>query len=427
MRGPHEPLRLVVEARLPARRRQRLDERSGDAGQWREPVCHEVGGIRVVAAEQLVPAFARERDLDVLRGKLRDEVGRQRRRVCERLVEGVGERLQQQLRVRPYEQLVVLGAVPLGDQARVGALVEAPLCETDRERVHRLRRLLSRERCKRRRVDAAGEEDADRDVREEMCPHRVAKPRPELLDELRLVAVAQLGGHRRAGPRVPLERDRAVLPDEHVPGGQLPDVAEDRVRRGDRVEGEERLEGVEVDLAARQRPHLRREAELVADVAVVERLDPVAVAREYEPTPPRVPDRDREHPAQPLGEAGPVVLVEMDERLGVAASAQLVPRALQLAAELGVVVDLAVLDDDAGSVLVRDRLVAVLEVDDRETPGCKRDAVAHVLAAAVRAAVDELLRHRTQRVEVRAAARRRDPADPAHGPTLGGAAHESSE
>ena len=87
------------------------------------------------------------------------------------------------------------------------------------------------------------------------------------------------------------------------PGRQLPDVAEDRVRRRDRVEGEERLERVEVDLAARQRPQLRREAQLVADVPVVERLDPVAVAREHEPAARRVPDRDGEHPAQPLGEA----------------------------------------------------------------------------------------------------------------------------
>ena len=144
-----------------------------------------------------------------------------------------------------------------------------------------------------------------------------------------------------------------------MPGRELADVAEDRVRRRDRVEGEERLERVEVDLAARQRPQLRREAQLVAAVPVVERLDPVAVAREHEAAPPRVPDRDREHPAQPLGEAEPVLLVEVDERLGVAARAELVPGALELAAELRVVVDLAVLDDDAASVLVRDRLVAV--------------------------------------------------------------------
>jgi hypothetical protein len=63
----------------------------------------------------------------------------------------------------------------------------------------------------------------------------------------------------------------------------LRDLAEDRQRRRDRVEGEERLERVEVDLAARQRAQLRRERELAGVGAVVERLDPVAVAREHEP------------------------------------------------------------------------------------------------------------------------------------------------
>jgi hypothetical protein len=150
-------------------------------------------------------------------------------------------------------------------------------------------------------------------------------------------------------------------------------------------------------------------------VPVVEGLDAVAVAREHEPAPPRVPDRDREHPAQPLGEAGPVLLVQVDERLGVAACPQHVPRPLKLAAELRVVVDLAVLDDDAASVLVRDRLVAVLEIEDREAPRGQGDAAVHVVAVAVGTTVDEQVAHRAQHFHVRAAARRRDPADPAHG------------
>ena len=210
---------------------------------------------------------------------------------------------------------------------------------------------------------------------------RVAEPRAELLDELGLVAVAHLGW---PGPREALDRDGAVLPDEHVPGRQLADVAEDRVRRGDRVEREERLERVGVDLAARQGAQLGREAQLAADVAVVERLDPVAVAREDEAAARRVPDRDGEHPAQPLGEAGAVLLVEMDERLGVGVGAEGVAGARELVAQLGVVVDLAVLDDDDGAVLVRDRLVAAGEVDDREAPRAERDLAVDVLAARCR-------------------------------------------
>ena len=204
-----------------------------------------------------------------------------------------------------------------------------------------------------------------------------------------------------------------------MPRGQLAHVAEDRVRRGDRVEREERLERVGVDLAARQRAQLGREAQLAADVPVVERLDPVAVAREHEAAARRVPDRDREHPAQPLGEAGAVLLVEVDEHLGVGVRAEGVAGALELVAQLGVVVDLAVLDDDDAAVLVRDRLVAAGEVDDREAPRAERDLAVDVLAAAVGAAVDELGAHRAKRLDVGVPVAARDPADPAHAPTLG--------
>ena len=230
------------------------------------------------------------------------------------------------------------------------------LLEADRERAHRLRALLRRERRERAGVDAAREQHADRDVGDEVRAHRVAQPRTALLDELGLVGVVPR--RQRPGPGVPLELDAPVLPGEHVTRRELADLAEDRERRRDRVEGEERLERVEVELARRQRVELGGERELAADVAVVERLDPEPVAREHEPSPRRVPDRDREHPAQPLREPEAPLLVGVDERLGVGARPEAVPRALELACQLAVVVDLAVLDDGARAVLVRDRLVA---------------------------------------------------------------------
>src|SRR5947209_3720243 len=145
MRGPYEPLRLVVEACLTRGGRQRFDERAGEAGERRQAVCEEVGRIRVIAAEELVPALAGERNLDVLGRELRNEVGRERGRVGEGLVERLGKSPQQQLGLRPDEQLVVLRSVSLSDEPRVVALVERALLEADRERVHRLRRLLGGE------------------------------------------------------------------------------------------------------------------------------------------------------------------------------------------------------------------------------------------------------------------------------------------
>jgi hypothetical protein len=109
VRAADEALRLVVEARA----RVELGSRSTSGAQAREradALGEQVGDVRVVAAEELVAALARERDLHVLRRELRDEVRRQRRRVGERLVERVGERGQEQRRVGPQHELAV--AVP---------------------------------------------------------------------------------------------------------------------------------------------------------------------------------------------------------------------------------------------------------------------------------------------------------------------------
>ena len=62
----------------------------------------------------------------------------------------------------------------------------------------------------------------------------------------------------------------------------------------------------------------------------------------------------------------PSLLVEVDDRLGVAVGRKTWPRALEVAPQLAVVVDLAVEDDPDGAVLVGDRLMAAFEVDDAE-------------------------------------------------------------
>ena len=95
--------------------------------------------------------------------------------------------------------------------------------------------------------------------------------------------------------------------------------------------------------------------------------------------------------------------------------AEPVTGAFELVLELAVVVDLAVLDDDDGAVLVRDRLVAAGQVDDREPARRDADALLRVHALGVGAAMDERLRHRTQPVDIERRVRRRDPADPTHG------------
>ena len=365
---PHEPLGAVVEARARRRAREQLDERARERGRPAHALGQPIRHVRVVAAEELVAALARQGDLHVLRRELRDEVGRQSRRVRERLVERLRERRQEQRGMRTQHELPVLRPVPLRDEPRVTELVEGALLEADRERPQRLRALLGRERGERRRIDSAREQHPDRHVRDEMRAYRVPQPRAKLLGEEHRVLAAHVACRDRRRPREPLEPRLAPLPDEQMSGRKLPRAAEDRERRRDRVEGEERLERIEVDFASGQRAQLGGERQADALRSVVERLDPEAVARQDEPTLPTIPDRDSEHAPQPLGKSVAQLLVEVHEHLRVALRAEPMARALQLGAQLPVVVELAVLDDVHGAVLVRERLVAGLEVDDREPP-----------------------------------------------------------
>src|SRR5439155_17286455 len=90
----------------------------------------------------------------------------------------------------------------------------------------------------------------------------------------------------------------------------------------------------------------------------------------------------------------------------------------ELACQLGVVVDLAVLDDRACAVFVGERLVAALEVDDRESPCSESDAAVDEAPFRVGSAMEERRGHRGEAVAVDGASARGDPADPAHGPSL---------
>jgi len=210
----------------------------------------------------------------------------------------------------------VSSAVALDNETHVAKLVERALLEADRERPQRLAHLLGGERGQDRGIDAAGEQHANRDVADEMRANRVAQACPQLLDELGLLLVAELAARCRA--REALQPRLAAVPDEQMSGQELPALPEDCQRRRDRVEREEGLERVEIDLAAGQRAQLRRELESAPGRAVVERFDPEAIAREHEPAALRVPDRDGEHSAQALRETRPVLLVQVRQHLRVA-------------------------------------------------------------------------------------------------------------
>ena len=121
-----------------------------------------------------------------------------------------------------------------------------------------------------------------------------------------------------------------------------------------------------------QRLQFRAEQQRGVALCVIEWLNPGAVAYQHEALAPAVPQRDREHAAQAVGEIVAILLVEVDDDLAVRMmGTEAVALCLELSAQLDMVVDLAVEHGDNLFVLGKDRLFAGLDVDDGKAPHTK--------------------------------------------------------
>ncbi len=417
----HEP---VGAARPVAQRgRRALAQRTRHAAPGLGERRH---AVLAVAAEELVGALTRERDRDLAARELAEGQEAQRGEVGERLVE-VPHEARELGRVAAHRhlELVVVGAVPRGHAARVAELGVLAR-EAHREGLDGLAHVPPHERDDQARVEAAAQHGAERHVAHEAHAHGLV----ELLEQ-------QLGPFvRRARDRVRRRRriappalDRGAPARDHQPLTrlQLPDLPERRHRSRHVSEGQVGGYRLRVELIAHQAAgqdglQLGAEHHDVADQRVVEGLDPQAVADQHSAPLGAVPDRQREHPAQPLGECGTVVLVEVRQDLRVAAASQHVAAPAQLLAQGRVVVDLTVLCGPDPAALVGEGLVAALHVDDREPPGAERAALTGHVAGVVRAAVGDHVGHRPQDgVRQRGRAGAIDPeraGNPAHGATV---------
>jgi hypothetical protein len=118
-----------------------------------------------VAAEELVAAVGGERDLHVLARHLRHEVGGHARLVAERLVEELRPLREHPEHVlRGDDLLGVARAEVLGRPCARARLVVARVVEADGEGAHLAAAVALQESCDQRRIEAAGEEHADRHV-----------------------------------------------------------------------------------------------------------------------------------------------------------------------------------------------------------------------------------------------------------------------
>src|SRR3970282_2802779 len=77
-----------------------------------------------------------------------------------------------------------------------------------------------------------------------------------------------------------------------------------------------------------------------------------------------IPKSKTEHALQLGDNALPTFLIEMDNDFGVSAGAKPVALGDQEGPQLLVVIDLAVVDDPNGFVLIADRLLSTAQVDD---------------------------------------------------------------
>src|SRR5438445_6218254 len=122
-----------------------------------------------------------------------------------------------------------------------------------------------------------------------------------------------------------------------------------------------------------ERLELAREHEPPVRVSVVERLYPEAVARAEQRSPRPVPERESPHAVEELDTPLAPLLVRAKDHLGVGRAAEAVPVPFKLAAQLAVVVDLAVVNELERPVLRPKRLPPrVAQVDDRESPEAER-------------------------------------------------------
>ena len=151
--------------------------------------------------------------------------------------------------------------------------------------------------------------------------------------------------------------------------------------------------------AGQQRGQRRGEPDPVGVSSVeVQRLDAEPVAAEQHPAAVALDDREGEHALEVVDEVVAPAVVGLEQHLGVAVREEAVAVALQLVAQLLVVVDAAVPGDGQPQLGVDHRLRAGLgQVDDLQAAVAEGDAALRPHARAVRARGDHDVGHRRDR------------------------------
>ena len=294
------------------------------------------------------------------------------RRLIERVDGGVERRREIGFR---QSNLVMLGSDCTGDCPCDIAFVELLLVEAERERMDRRRVGTLSQGRDRAGVDAAGQENPDRNVGDQVPRDAVLHDLPELgLADRSSVLVARdapvrRAPHRAGGlDRAPFAGTEQLDPRDGGDGSHDEPVPEDR------PDSPAIQTGMFQQAGCQDRPNLGREHQRPLPVRVrvlaeVERLDAERIAGQQEPARLVVPEREREHSAQHPDRVGPPEREQAQHDRGVAARLERLAGLLEVAPQILEVVDLAVEDDRpvVATGAVSHRLIARRrQVDDRE-------------------------------------------------------------
>ena len=358
-------------------------------------LLHQRGvGVPLVTGVDLVRALAGQHHRDMLARQLAQEVERHAGRVGLGLVHvvlDVGEGVEALL----FRQhlAVVLDAELLAQLARLGGLVKfmraVGACKADGEGLvgHQAGRDIAG-------IDTAGQERAQLDIADAVGGHALPHAGIDLIG-------GGLVGERRGVAEID------IPVGEPVGRGQLVGPLEERLVHGAVLEGQVGAQGLGVDLAAeagvlKQALDLGAEQQLArVGLGIIERLDAENIARAVHLVRFRVPYDEGKHAAQPGGQRRAVLLIAVDDDLGVAVGLEDVPLGLQLGAQVHEVVNFTVEHADDGAILIVHGLLACGQVDDAQTAEAQRNGRARVVAADmvafhIGAAVDNAVRHSVQ-------------------------------
>src|SRR5215831_1316621 len=166
--------------------------------------------------------------------------------------------------------------------------------------------------------------------------------------------------------------ETTVNPFQEVRGRKFLDSLEDRLRTRNIIDTQEAVQRIDIDLARHGRVFengfdLRPKVNVVSRTMEKQRLNPNTIARQHKPLLGLGPDTKSEHSSKTT-EAFRIPFAKcLQHNLGVAVRCEAAAACNQFGAEFGVVVDLAVENEDDIAILADHRLFPSGQIDDLQT------------------------------------------------------------